>query len=220
MLTIERLVVLVYKYRDFSWFLVLRSDQNCNAGLPRGDLRAAHAMSWVDRITRQDRDVVMLSGIQSDLLGIQGRLRYSSPANAIANIAYRRYTEDGLTLFTGNRSHAALCHDGHVAGVEVRAKDSGRPIGSLRAARRRGVRLATGVDKEGAVFFDDPTVVGDGSGVVDPVYNRHLQVASRREDDRSRRRGAHRGSLRVLGCEGQVVRTRGSTSHCKAPVRV
>src|SRR6267142_7152089 len=123
MLTVERMVVFEHKHRESRRWLVLRLDKHRYVGLPGSNLSAAHGMSRVHRIARKDRDVIMFGRIQNDLTGIHRRLCGAGPAGAIANIAHGRRTEHSLAAFAGNRPHAALRHDWHVAGVEVRSID-------------------------------------------------------------------------------------------------
>src|SRR6267378_5755959 len=220
MLTVERMVVFEYKHRDLGRWLVLRLDKDRYVGESTGarccwrnrragrrNLSAAHGMSRIHRITRQDRDVVMLGWIQNHLAGIQRRLCGARPASAITNIAHCGHAENGLATLAGSRPHAALRHDRHVAGVEVRPKDGRGPLGSgSRAGRRQGVGLAIGVDKESAVFLNNPAVVlRTECSLGYAVDQRHMKVARRWEDEHGCRR-APVGSLRVLGSKSQTVR--------------
>ena len=163
----------------------------------------------------------MLGRVQRDLAGIQSRLcRHAGSANAIANIARCRCTEDGLANFAGIVAHAALRNDRHVAGVEIRPKDGGDALGRCcSTARRQRVPLAIGVDIEGTVFLNNPAVVLRGeSSVCYTVDQRYMKIAGLREDKRSCRLTA-RGSLRVLRCKRQAVRARGCSGG-KAAIRV
>ncbi len=142
------------------------------------DLSAAHGMSRVHSIARQDRDVVMLGRIQNDLAGIhvvscvdpgrQTPLPISHTAAAPRTV---------WPLSQEIVARAALRHDWHVAGVEVRPKDGRGSLRSdCRAARRQGVRLAIGVDEEGAVFLNNPAVVlSDSDRLVMPSTSVTLQ---------------------------------------------
>ena len=84
MLTVERMIVLEHKHREFSWGGPLRLDNDPDGRLSGSDLSTSHGMAGrkvsaggvnSDRVARQDRDVVALGWIQSDLAGKHGRLR-------------------------------------------------------------------------------------------------------------------------------------------------
>src|SRR5271168_4067147 len=100
----------------------------------------------VGRVVRQHRDVVALSGIESDLAGKDGRRaisRHIRPAGTVAEVAHRwnvlagsctatrrnsggragwPSVEHGLAAFAGERPGAALGDEIHVAGMEIHAK--------------------------------------------------------------------------------------------------
>ncbi len=235
MLAIERVVVFKHEHREIGCFLALRVDQNGYGSLPGSDLGTAHAMSRVHRIARQDRDVVVLGRIQNDHARIERRLGGRSPAGAVADVArgshvrakgwrQRVGVKHGLSSFArygrAGRPHAALRHHRHVAGVEVRAENCRSSLcRDGRATGRQRVRLAIGVHVEGAVFLNDPAVVGNRRRLVDAVHHGHGQAAARREYE-VRRLRSKRCSLGVLHCEGQNARARRRTGDGKAAIRV
>src|SRR5258708_5860704 len=92
---------------------------------------------------------------------ISGGIR---PTKAVANVANRWYTEDGLATFAGQGTCAALRHHGHVVGVEIDTQDRRHSVGGgLRWAACRWSgrgRGAVGVDVERLVFLDNPAIVG------------------------------------------------------------
>ena len=137
----------------------------------------------------------MLARIQNDGSGIDRGLLGARPTNAVVTVAHGWNGEEGLPTFAGEWSSAALGHDRHVAGVEVRAKDGGSALGSgPRAGRRQGVGLAIGVDIEGAVFLNDPAVVRDSGCFVYAVQERNQRSVRGREVDRDGRGGSARAA--------------------------
>src|SRR6266478_1940568 len=127
----------------------------------------------------------MLARIQNDLAGIHRRLCGAGPASTVADIAHRRSTEDGLAAFARNVARAALGHDWHVGGVEIRPIDGWGSLGSdYRAVRRHGPRLALGVDKEGTVFLNNPAIILGDSLLGYAINQRHTQIAGRWERQR------------------------------------
>src|SRR6476661_9461949 len=149
------MVVLKYKHRDLCGLLILRLDNHFYAGLSGRNLSAAHGMAGIHRIARQNRNVVMLGRIQTNLTRIYFRFGGGpGAAGAITDVAHCWCTQKGLAGLARNCSYAALCHDRHVAGVEVRSIDRRSTLWSnSRATRREWIRLAIGVNEEGAVFL-------------------------------------------------------------------
>ena len=154
-------------------------------------------------------------------------------ANAVAHITNcgdmgpSGWIHNRLSRFTRQRPGATRCHERHVASVEVCAKCWNDAAGRGRASRRWRIRCAPRVYIEGAIFFDDPAIVGDDSFLICAVQNRHAKTGRCRKDEGHRRtRGAHR-PLRVLRLVGKCVGTgcgdrrvkRASLVHrkCQAP---
>ena len=165
-----------------------------------------------------------------NLAGIQRRESIScgiGPADAVAHVAHRRNMRTGrrihhgLATFTGKLPSAARRHHRHVAGVEIHTK-GWRNRGPCSAPwsrrwrtarnRRGGIRCAFGVNVEGAVFLDNPAIVGNLSGLVSTVQNLDQQIAGSREGNVHSRSRAE-DSLRILRLEGERRRAtgRGST---------
>ena len=107
------------------------------------------------------------------------------------------YALEGLPNFAGQISRAARRHQRHVAGVEICSEGWNDAARSARTARGRGIRGAVGVDVEGAIFLDEPAVVGDrvAGSCRSAVENGYGQIARRREDQRH---GCGCGALRPL----------------------
>ena len=103
------------------------------------------------------------------------------PANSVANIAHRVYVlsgvriDDGLARFAGQWPGAAGRHERHVAGVEICPK-------GWNNRRAASIRCFRWVDVEGAVFLDDPAIVGDWGYFVFAVHNMHHKIARLREN--------------------------------------
>src|SRR6266566_6027054 len=140
-----------------------------------------------------------------DLAGIYRCLLWARPASAIANIAYRTHVrpsariEDRLARFAGARPDTARRHDGHVAGVEIRAK-------GWNDRRATVVRRSGRVDKEGAIFLNDPAVVvAEIGSFVYAVQNRNRKTTPRREVYRHGRARSADGPLRVLRLVTKIV---------------
>src|SRR6267378_4711627 len=215
MLAVKRKIVLEHEYRQFCRWVGRGLRKYRDSRLSEGDRSAAHAVAAVSRretvrrapvsrakrvgrVARQDRDVVALVRVQSNLLGIYGGKSTCGgagiePANAIAHIADRwvvnpgNRIDNGLAPFARNRPCAALRHVLHVAGVEIDPKGwRDAPSRSrTRAARRKryGVRrCAVGVDVESLVFLNDPAIVSDCGRFVVAVQNRYRKIARLREN--------------------------------------
>ena len=129
------------------------------------------SLERVGRVARENRDVVALGRIQMDRVREEGRFPVSGkilPANTVAHVAHRCHTANRLARFAGQWTCAARCYDRHVAGMEVRPKgwNDARRVSRRRrawAARWRGVCCTGRVDVEGAVFLNDPAIVGNRS---------------------------------------------------------
>src|SRR5215470_2481695 len=87
-------------------------------------------------------------------------------ANAVSLIAHSANVapssgriQHGLTRLAGNRPGATLRDDGHVAAVEVDAKRRHYVAARTRAISRQRIGLAMGIDKESAIFLNDPAIV-------------------------------------------------------------
>ncbi len=131
---------------------------------------------------------------------------------------------DRLPGFTGRRTYAAGRHHRHVAGVKIRAEILHLGRASHRRRSTCGERGGAGrIDIEGAVFLDDPPIIGD-ERALGRVLDRDRQPAGSLENQRGR--CAIAGPvLRVLGrvlkaVTGRADRrpgrtgTAGSRRHC------
>src|SRR5437773_3607557 len=112
-------------------------------------------------------------------------------------MAPSRRIEDCLARFAGNCPDAALRHDRHKAGVEISPK-------GWRDAASGGGGGVVGVDVEGAVFLNDPAIVGDSCSVF-AIQNRDLKIAWCREVQRHGRGSGTERPLRVLRLVGKAA---------------
>src|SRR5262249_41500640 len=146
------------------------------------------AADRIGSITRQNRDVVTLGGIEMYKLGIKCCLSAAAPADTIADVAYRANVcpgaiDDRLTRLAHQVTRTAGSHCRHVAGVEVRTKRR-HDHALCRATCGWWIGGTSRVDVESAIFFNDPAIVTDSSPV--RILPRHHKPACRREIERDR----------------------------------
>ena len=144
------------------------------------------ADEWIRPITRQDRDVIALAQVESNLTGIERRLLRARAAHSVADVTDHGDGLHRLTALAGQRTGTARRHYRHRAGVEVRAivnrvRDGRR---YCRTTGRQRIGRARRIDIERAIFLDDPAVVGDRGRVVGAVQHLDSEAARRREDYR------------------------------------
>ncbi len=176
--------------------------------VPEADRSALTVQGRVDAVGRHHRQVVVLGRIEVDLARIDrdllGRVGMAHAVALVAGGGEVRTglrVEDHLSGLAGHVAHAAGRDHRHVGGVEVVAQTLDRKRGAGAAVRihRPGGRidLALRIDLEGAIFLDDPAIVGDGR-TVGGVGQNDLQAAALRERQRDGGGRGARGALRVL----------------------
>ena len=133
---------------------------NIDCLLVRSDLRATHCVAvapgyhGIGAEARHDGDVIALGRIEVNLAWIHCSLqRRIRAALTVTDVAHGCYPEQFLARLARDGADTALRHHRHVTGMEV---DRDVTNGCARIGRLNGW-----IDPDGAVFLDNPAVVGD-----------------------------------------------------------